>query len=700
VSEDVSVAALVPPAVAESVARRVTAAGETAMKLAEAVAVLGETTLTDAGKLAELAETEVVAAADRLAAVDILARGALLTFVHPVVREAARGQMSPARLAMIHTRAAIQLDERGAPLERVASHLLEGAPQGNEWIAKTLVAAAAEEERRGLPETALSLLLRAREEPPPLEMRHLVNFAIAKAQARTGHPDAVNTARQVLASAPSPSEQAEAALHLARTLGTSGDLWSALDLLHANRDDLGIDPDLSLQLEAELLGVARLRAATRDGALRRLDELSSRAFPPRPATRVLLANLALTALERSEPPDRVVDLAQMALAEGSIVGDMSFQLVYALEALTWTDHLDDAARWCDVAATVARSSGALKQAVLAAHWRSVVNLRRGAVPDAEADARFAYDLTIGTAPSWRTPFARAGLADVLVVKGQISEATHVLGVPEAEEEAHDNPFYLESRGRLHLARGDARAAVSDFLDCGSVLSRRGGVDAPASFPWRSQAAIALLRCGERVQAREMASDELSLAERSNIPGVVAEPLIALAMIEDGESGMARLRMALEILGHSPRILTRIRAMTSLGAMLRRNGQVREARDHLLGAMNLAHHHAADGLEDDARRELVVAGGRPRRPATTGLAALTPSELRVAQLVAQGLSNRQIAHYLYVAPRTVTTHLTHIYQKIGVTDRSELSAIVADQDTAASSRAASASSAAPTQPTAR
>ena len=675
----VSVEALVPPAVAESVLRRISAAGENAPKLVEAVAVLGEAKLVDAAKVAELDEAEVVAAADRLAAADVLARGPLLTFAHPLLREAVRAHIPAVRRAMTHNRAARQLADRGAPLERIATHLLEGAPRADEWVVKTLIAAAAEEERRGLPDTAVSLLVRAREEPPPPHMRHLVNIALAQAQALSGHPNAVATAREVLADASAPKEKAEAALHLARTLGTSGDLWSALDLLdEGTHGDLGINPELALQLEAELLGVARLRPDTRDEALRRLDQLSLRALPPRPATRVLLANLALSALERGDPPDEVADFARMALADAAIVDDMSFQLVYAMEALTWTDHLEDAARACDAAAAVARKNGSLGQAALAQHWRSVVNLRRGAVKDAEADARFVYELTMGAAPSWRTPFARAMLADALLVRGELDEATQVLGAPGPEEEAQDNPFYLDSRGRLQLSLGDPAAALPDFLACGKALARRGGVDAPASFPWRSQAAFALVGLGDRDRAREMASEELSLAEKSQIPGVVAEALIAMAIVEDGMAGIARLRTAVEILDDSPRMLTRIRAITVLGGMLRRNQRAREARDHLKSALDLAHRHGAVALADDARQELIVAGGRPRRPTTTGLDALTPSERRVAQLVAQGLTNRQIAHFLFVSPRTVTTHLTHIYQKIGLSSRSELSALLTEQ----------------------
>jgi DNA-binding NarL/FixJ family response regulator len=112
-------------------------------------------------------------------------------------------------------------------------------------------------------------------------------------------------------------------------------------------------------------------------------------------------------------------------------------------------------------------------------------------------------------------------------------------------------------------------------------------------------------------------------------------------------------------------------------MLRRNRQRQAARGILVDALDLAHRHGASALADRAHEELVIAGGRPRRAAITGLDALTPSERRVAQLVAKGLTNRQIASRLFVSARTVTTHLTHIYQKLGPVSRAELSAMLPD-----------------------
>jgi DNA-binding NarL/FixJ family response regulator len=75
----------------------------------------------------------------------------------------------------------------------------------------------------------------------------------------------------------------------------------------------------------------------------------------------------------------------------------------------------------------------------------------------------------------------------------------------------------------------------------------------------------------------------------------------------------------------------------------------------------------------ARQELRALGLRPRRPAVTGPGALTPTERRVAELAASGLTNRQAAEALFVTVKTVETHLARVYQKLGIATRGELAA---------------------------
>lgn len=233
-------------------------------------------------------------------------------------------------------------------------------------------------------------------------------------------------------------------------------------------------------------------------------------------------------------------------------------------------------------------------------------------------------------------------------------------------------MYLERRGRFRLAQGDAAGALDDFRACGRGLAGRGGVDTPSMLAWRSQAALALLKMGEKERAHELATAELELAKISQVPGAIGEALIATGLVDGGDQGIRRLREAVEVLEASPRVLTRARAMIELGSMLRRNREVQAARPFLVAALDLGHRHGATALAERAREELIIAGGRPRRAARTGLEALTPAESRVALLVAQGLTNGQIARSLFVSTRTVTTHLTHVYEKLGITNRQELS----------------------------
>ena len=85
------------------------------------------------------------------------------------------------------------------------------------------------------------------------------------------------------------------------------------------------------------------------------------------------------------------------------------------------------------------------------------------------------------------------------------------------------------------------------------------------------------------------------------------------------------------------------------------------------------------LAEQARRELLATGARPRRTALTGPDALTSTERQVADLAASGRSNRQIAQHLFITQATVETHLRHAFRKLGITARADLTAQLAGGD---------------------
>jgi DNA-binding CsgD family transcriptional regulator len=94
---------------------------------------------------------------------------------------------------------------------------------------------------------------------------------------------------------------------------------------------------------------------------------------------------------------------------------------------------------------------------------------------------------------------------------------------------------------------------------------------------------------------------------------------------------------------------------------------------------LAHRCGATTLVDQARAELRLAGARPRRIAQTGRGALTPAELRVVELAAQGDTNKQIAQALFVTLRTVEAHLSSSYRKLDIETREQLPAALGDDE---------------------
>ncbi|MDQ6805802.1 MAG: helix-turn-helix transcriptional regulator [Actinomycetota bacterium] len=128
---------------------------------------------------------------------------------------------------------------------------------------------------------------------------------------------------------------------------------------------------------------------------------------------------------------------------------------------------------------------------------------------------------------------------------------------------------------------------------------------------------------------------------------------------------------------SPARLEHAKARTELGAALRRANRRSEAREHLRQALELATLCGAASLAAHAETELLATGARPRRVALSGVASLTPSERRVAEMAARGPSNREIAQTLFVTQRTVEVHLTSIYRKLAISSRSQLASTFGD-----------------------
>jgi DNA-binding CsgD family transcriptional regulator len=125
---------------------------------------------------------------------------------------------------------------------------------------------------------------------------------------------------------------------------------------------------------------------------------------------------------------------------------------------------------------------------------------------------------------------------------------------------------------------------------------------------------------------------------------------------------------------------RARLLLAYGQWLRRQRRIAESRAPLRDARDAFDAMACAAWGDQARRELRASGESSRRRDLAPRDQLTAQELQIAQLAAQGLSNRDIAQRLYLSHRTISTHLYRIFPKLGITSRGELSSALSGRTT--------------------
>jgi DNA-binding CsgD family transcriptional regulator len=433
-----------------------------------------------------------------------------------------------------------------------------------------------------------------------------------------------------------------------------------------------IDAPTRLRLDAELIATAWHRASTAGLAWERLTRengeneiadtgTSADALPL--ATRA--AGAAVTGATSS-----AVELAERALARGILSEHGSILVTLTMAALLWSDRLAAAGRICEEQIAAGQKQGSPRLVAHFTCFRGAIAYRRGAVPDAEADTRFAYELVREAGTLEGLPWPLAYLVDSLIERGDCDAAEHALadsGLVEPLQDDFGATLLIERRGRLRCAEGHIEAGLADLRDAGARAAAHRCTN-PNIATWRLEAALALLQLGERREARQLADEQLELARKTEIPAAVG---IALRVRGIVTAELADLEEAVTMLERTEARLELARALLDLGAALRRKGERAVAREHLRRSLDLAHRCGAHALVQRAHEELRAAGGRPRRPALTGIDALTASERRVARLAAEGLANREIAQRLFVTQRTVETHLMHVFQKLGIRTRAAL-----------------------------
>jgi DNA-binding CsgD family transcriptional regulator len=656
-----------PAIIAGSVLSRLRQLSAEAGAVARALAVLrGGAQLRHVAAVAGVDPLTAADAADSLARAHLLAEERPLRFAHPLVEEAIVERMGVAERHQAHRKAANLLATEGAAQELIAAHLMQTEALADPEVVRQLRGAARIALAKGAPEPATSYLRRALEEPPDPVVRPEVLHELGSATVRVSFTEGVAQLELAFAETTDPVKRANVALELARSLRTTLEYQRALSVLDEAIAPLGDGADaLRLELEAEALGLARRDPQRREGAAERIRKLlTDSRLPARPGA-VLVANSALDCLQEAGDADRAVRLARDALTL-TLAEDAADPgaLLPATMVLLATDHLDDATRACESAVAGARRRGSIFDFASASVLRAQASYLAGALAEAEADARLADELTEEHQVTAARRYTQAWLVLVLVERGQLAEADEGL----ANSDVGDGLAYLlDARGRLRLAQGRPAEALAEFQRCGQRLDRRG-MRHPGLMPWRANAALALHQLGRIGEARQVVADAVRLAETFGASRALGIALRTRGLID---GSVDALRESVAVLERTPATLEHARALVDLGSALRRSNQRSAAREHLARGQEIAHRCGADALVQLARAELAATGARPRTIALSGAEALTPSERRVAELAAGGLSNRDVAQALFVSTKTVETHLGRVYRKLAVAGRADL-----------------------------
>ena len=651
--------------------------------------------------MAELPEAHALRALDALLARALVrSTGAprRFAFRHPLVRHAVYVATPGGWRLGGHGRAARALARDGAGVVARAHHVEHAARPGDEQ-AITLLAGAARELQSSAPGTAAHFQAAALrllpEGPEQSERRTRMKALLADAQAAAG--DAVAAHETLLDALGSASREQRLALTVALA---NAEWWlgrneEARRRLHLALGELPAQPSadrirLRLALALTALSDCDLREAEGQASDARDD---ARAIGDPVFELAALAGGALARVTEATTPEAAATLDESSAALERLSGE---QLATRLPAL-WMHararhalgRFDAALADIERGSAIAADTGR-ERVLLVLTIESVATLiELGRVAQATATADEGVELARLSGQPRMLLWAHSALASARLVAGDVpgalTQATEAaaVGVP-ADFHAAGQPGWC--LGGALIAAGNPEGAVS------ALLEAFGGPQLTEVLPvYRPRAAADLveaqLAVGDVAAAEEVLVHGEAAAARAGTPWAAAVTGVARAavLLVRGSAGEAVLAgvAAREAARGAP--LTAALARLAEGRALAATGERRAAVETLVAAQSALDGFGALRRRDEAIRELRRIGHRVLRPAREGtagaLAPLTAREREIAELVAAGRTNREVAAQLVLSARTVEAHLRNIYGKLDVRSRVELARAVQPATTA-------------------
>jgi DNA-binding CsgD family transcriptional regulator len=605
-----------------------------------------------------------------------------LTFRHELVREAIYSDLTAAMRTALHAQAAAALAEFGAPASQVASHLVLGARPGDrtaaEWLAR-----AAREAGPGAPDIAVELLQRAVELLPPADpARDQLGVDLARALLLAGRAEeAVNLARQTLAGEHEPSINPALRFVLARSLNAQGRMVEAADEMMTAAGDPSASDEERTRLLAEaavnraVAGIVHGTEAMAEGARAHAAKRGDLV-----ARSVSLIASCVAAFYQGHVEEAVNfgrEAVRAADESPQLEGHKATPCQFLSAALVEVDRLEEAEQVVQhgrlaaerVAPFFFRHSYHLNSALARFH--------AGEWDDAIAELETALSLMRESDVQSGSIWANSALALIALHRGDLRSAE--VRLTEAERDfAAVGPQFL-----------------ADWLPWAQALLREARGEPEQGLPGLNAAWDMCIGVGLVSELRILGPDLVRLTmrhedpERANSIAKAVEEAASLAHVPSLEGAALRCRGLVdrdpEVLlasvaayRRSPRQVERALASEDAATALQEEGRTDEAVGLLGEAVEVYEHLGAVrdiARVDAALRSLGVRRGRrgSRRRPTTGWDSLTPTEREVVRLAVEGLTNAQIGERLFVSRRTVETHLSHVFGKVGVSSRVQLAA---------------------------
>jgi len=685
-------------AVGPAVRRRLRLLGDRAQAIAQAVSILGESVRRDdLGGTAALGAIDLEDVLAALARAGIVRSEERLSFVHPLVADAVRASLSPSERARLHDRAVRTLRERGASPRELAPHVLAGAVRAHPDAAGLLREAARWALAAGAPEAAVSYLERAVAELDPGDDPAPLLLELGKAKVQAGDPAARADLERAIELAREVRTRGTARIALSVVLFAAGEDARSIEILDEGIDEIARqDPELAERMEGHLLSNIEVAGPSLVRFPRTIGERVAQAPSASKSRDTVAGRLVLCALAYEEligggPASEVVRLADQALANDELLqaeGLACTPMYRAMVALIVCDELERAAAALTRAMGEARRFASPTAFVWASAWRAAANNRLARLLEGEADARAALDSGDQYLSGYGLTLARIWLAGSLTHQGRLDEAGTVLRqIPEPDPPSLLTYALIDSRAQFHLACEEYQAAAADFDLCRRLDEPTAGLidwrrPATGIISYRVLGARALIGLGDLDGARAIVDEEMSLARALGTHRAIGMTLHTAGLLQRGEARIQTLKHATNELGQSQSRLEYANALYDYGAALRRANRRSEARAPLQAALTIARDARAQPLLERTAQELKATGARVSRPGLTGVNALTASEHRIASMAAAGMRNRDIAQALFVTVKTVETHLGHIYDKLNLTGRTQLTAALEEREAAA------------------